>query len=232
MGAYVQLGQSERKKWVPANPYCSLDDVLMELRKPASGAAEGTNDYNEIMLAIEHASRFIDRWRGRDFYQHDYTLTPLTFDDYSEQVQEDTIFLPYSPVISGLRLVQDGATLSDGADYRLLETARMDGSYQCKLVRMATAFAFTSNPWNFNRAGGNYLSVYGLFGFAQSTAEDVPTAMPDFISYAARCIAAAMSGHLRKEIITMDGNRDSIMTKEYDKIAASILGPKHGTILG
>ncbi|CAK0765788.1 hypothetical protein CCP3SC15_3340006 [Gammaproteobacteria bacterium] len=49
---------------------------------------------------------------------------------------------------------------------------------------------------------------------------------------ACHSIAATYSGHLRKEIITLEGRKDTIANREFEKIAMNLLGEKYGTVLG
>jgi hypothetical protein len=97
------------------NPYCSVEEVRGELRN--SDPAASLDDV--IIRAINAASRFIDQYTRRDFFLHDYSVTPLVIDQYSRNVFGDQIYLPYSPVI-GTMVVEEGtATLVADVDYLL-----------------------------------------------------------------------------------------------------------------
>lgn len=250
MGRLVKL-QSGSYKFIPVNPYCSLQDVLEEIREAESAAAEGSNKANEILRAIERASRFVDRWVGRDFFAHDFTATPFEIDEESKGYKKDYITLPYSPLIDSDSLIVKvgGVALVKDSGYTAIETTYDDGSVDIRLKPLSALATFADGgrgPWGISRADGIIMEVYGLFGYEQRiltdgdgnetydptgtySNENIPE-VPEIIRDAARRVAAAMSGHLRREFVDINGGRQSVINRDIDKIALEILGTKQGVI--
>ena len=54
----------------------------------------------------------------------------------------------------------------------------------------------------------------------------VPTGIPGYISLATRLVAAAFSGHNRKEVVALDGGKNSLVSTEIPKTVFQMLGEK------
>jgi hypothetical protein len=250
MGRLVKL-QSGAFRFYPTNPYCSLTDVLEEIRESESAAAEGSQKANELLRSIERASRFVDRWMGRDYVMHDLTVTPYEIDEESQGYTKDYIFLPYSPLIDPASLIVSigGSALTKDTDYQVITGSYGDLSTDIRLKCLNALATFADGgrgPWGISRADGKVMQVYGLFGYDQRiitdddgnesygstgtySAENIP-AVPDLIRHATRQVAAAMSGHLRREFTDLNGTRQSVTNRDIDKLAMEILGTKQGLI--
>lgn len=251
MGTLIRQ-EGGKAVWVPANPYCTYAEVCMELRHTEDPT--GSAFYNEVMQAIENASRFIDRWMGRDYYMHDHTGTPITIDQfYPGYAKKQITLINRSPLLdaSTLSVVIDGKTLVLSKDYSC-ESVTWPDQEPSVVLRTLNWFptypSMTPDPWALDRAGGRVMTVYGLFGYDQRAITDedgnvtgygsagtyadsnVPNC-PQTIRYACRAIAASMSGHQRKEVVGIEGQRETIATKDVDRIAKDILGTKTGTFL-
>src|SRR5687768_5845370 len=90
------------------NPYCSIEQVADELRNSDATLAAPAG---QLELAINQVSRFIDDYKGRDYYLHDHSVTSLKLDqlDISKGIiVDDTIWLPYWPIITWTSLTVSG----------------------------------------------------------------------------------------------------------------------------
>lgn len=191
------------------NPYTDLDSVKMVLKFSLTDA---TKD-EELKKAINDASRYIDRYLGKDFFFHDFTTTGITLDE-SADVQTTQLFLPYSPILTITSITSAGTALVLSTDYTI--------------VRLANGIEFIRS------LGANWkpvspdalLVVKGTFGYVQATSADVPTGLPGHISWAAAQIAAAFSGHNRKEVTGLDGQKQDILSNSIPKTVYEVLGKK------
>lgn len=193
------------------NPYCTLEALKWELKFPQAD----TSKDDELKAAINDASRWIDNRTGRDFFFHDHTTVPLVLDEY-DAIFEGALFLPYRPVITITSLSAGAALLTSGTDYRWVAGGD-------RVYRLGAS-------WLPARVG-NLITVYGTFGYPQATTADVPTGLPGYITHAARLVAAAFSGHNRKEIVGLDGNKMEVFTKEIPKLVLDALGAKVPVII-
>ena len=170
------------------NPYCTLIEVQTQIRNFDSDE----NTQNAILSAINRASRWIDRRQGRDFFMHDFSTTPLTLDKHDEAIYQDTVFLPFKPVIS-IAKVQIGM---DGVAGQSPQVLVKDTDYLVKPDRMIHSRGdwWSMTPY-WNIGGGNWntgaswdrhnptvdgqnrwpvgeqpserMQIYGLFGYDQ-----------------------------------------------------------------
>ena len=187
------------------NPYCSVAQVQGELRN-TSLALEST-----LENAINAASRFIDRWKGRDYFLHDYSTLPLTLRFVSGAFLGEKLLLPYYPIIELTSVTVNDEAWTLDTDYVLhadsTEIICLDGSWP---VRHPT----------------DTVELVGKFGYDQAAETDIPTNLPAEINQAAILIAAAFSGHNQKEQVGVDGVKAQVIDKNIPQSALKILGPR------
>lgn len=196
--------------YTPANPYCSVEELLDELKRPRTDAGEGSPLREELQRNIEAASRLVDTYKGRDYYFHDHATTAFTLDGGSG-VFDDRAWLPYKPVITLGEVTLAGTVLVLNTDFYL------DGSV---LVRM------NGSPWGLSRPSA-LLTVKGTFGYTQASSGDVPTGLPANISRGTCLIAAALSGHLRVQTVGLDGEPVAVTDRSIPKSVWDLLGKRN-----
>ncbi len=191
------------------NPYCTVAQVQAELRNSNSALSSQIED------AINQASRWIDDYLRRDFYQHDFSLTPLRVSKWDQAVFDAVLFLPYRPVIE-LTAVKEGDTaLTADVDYIVKEG---------RLIRLG-------QNWYVGEPPDEDIELTGKFGYAQASAAVVPTGIPEQIVRASILVAAAFSGHNQKEIVGLDGSKEQVVDKAIPKTVFDILGKRRSVIV-
>ncbi len=105
------------------NPYCTETQLRAYLRNQDASIADVVKE------AINQASRWIDEYKGRDYFEHDYTATGLVIDDWDELTTREILFLGYNPLIQLVSLTvggtvwnpetQPGVLTDPPADYRV-----------------------------------------------------------------------------------------------------------------
>ena len=152
------------------NPYCSLGELCHELKRsvPADG-----DEKDELHEAINNASRMVDQYKGRDYFQHDYSTVPLLLDQFGGWFVGDAVFPPYAPIISLTAVSLAGAAWVSNVDF----FADLTGN---RILRL------NGSGWGDVRRPGSLLSLTGKFGYAQATTADIPSGMPGNIKLAAR----------------------------------------------
>ena len=185
------------------NPYCTEDEVRRELKNTDAAIAD------DIKAAINAASRWIDDYLKRDFFKHDHISSPLILDEYDGVEFGREIFLPYKPVLTLTAVTLAGVALVNGTDYAVKEY---------KLVNL-------NGDWKLSRPD-RLLSLTGTFGYAQAATTDVPTGLPAKVNLAAILVAAALSGHNRKESIALDGSKVEVNDRAIPKLVFEMLGKR------
>lgn len=204
-----------------ANPYCSLADVKQTLKLPLAD----TSKDDELIKAINLASRFIDDRQRRDFFYHDQTTAPLIFNRFSPSLAGRELFLPYDPIISITEVKVGTIVLVMDADF----TAQGSILYNY----FADWIPYYPNTGNVGSEiiqaapVATLVSVKGTFGYAQATIADVPTGIPQQIRFCAQEIAAVFSGHHRKQVAGLDGTATEILTSSIPKTVLDILGRRN-----
>ena len=197
------------------NPYCLADEVLDEMK-----IAAGDVDADEITRAINHASRWVDDYKGRDFFEHDHTSSALLLDDHDEDpsVFDRVVFLPYRPIIGNLTEVKVGTTVfTEDVDYAITRSGN-------RLIRLG-------GNWDIS-APDLRLSIKGKFGYDQGgVTTAVPTGLPSIINLATILVAAAISGHNRKELQAFDGSKITINDREIPQEVLKMLGNRHKILM-
>jgi hypothetical protein len=206
-----KIEDASDNRLVLVNPYCSVEDVRLELKN--SETKDLTTE--AIVMAINDASRWVERVTRRDFFEHDLTAAAdaLTFDQYDDHVYGNEVFLQLVPVISITEVKVGSTVLVANTDY----VAKAE-----KLIRMTGIWA-PSRP-------DYILSVRGRFGYAQRSATDaltrwlIPSGLPAHVRTATRLAAAALSGFNRKEVVGFDGNKQEFIDRAIPKTARELLG--------
>lgn len=130
------------------NPYCTLEELQRELRRPVDPADKQRDALHE---AINRASRYVDDHQNRDYLMHDYRVSPLTVSEYDEEEYGDTVYFRYRPAIVIDSVLLAGAALVVNSDYVVKDD---------KLIRLGGVHWELSTP-------SNLLQIYGLFGKLQ-----------------------------------------------------------------
>lgn len=194
------------------NPYCSVAAVQEELHNTDGAKVPWIED------CITQASRFVDEWRGRDYYQHDHSSAALLIrGSIDPNVEDDVIRLPYWPVIQLTEVTEAGTTLVLGTDFVVVSS----GTDLVQDVIMRAG-----SNWALGILDADSVQIKGKFGYAQATSAAVPTGIPAHVSKATCLLAAAFSTMNQKEIISADGLRDRIATTSIPPQVATLLGPK------
>lgn len=194
------------------NPYCSVAAVQEELHNKDNEKIPWLED------CINQASRFVDEWRGRDYYQHDHSSAALIIRSAIDSCVEETVIrLPYWPIIELTEVKEANTVLVLGTDYIIARSG--NDIVQDMLVRVG-------RDWALGVIDSESVQLTGKFGYAQATSAAVPTGIPAHVSKATCLLAAAFSTMNQKEIISADGLRDRIATTSIPPQVATLLGPK------
>lgn len=204
------------------NPYCSLLDVQNELRNTSSSLDD------EITRAINAASRYIDEYKGRDYFYHDHRQGPIKINRHDELIYGDKLFLPYRPIIELIEVKVAGTVWEEDTNFVRKDMGvliALGGSTIQSLQGLGTIWPAGDPP-------DGLIEIKGRFGYAQEAGEDaVPTLIPEEIRQAAILIAAAFSGHNQKDVIGLDGSKEQVVDKVIPKTALNILGTRNRLIL-
>lgn len=191
------------------DPYCTVQNVRDEIRNSDSTLTSQIED------AINRASRWIDDYVGRDFFQHDHSVTALVIDKWDDVIFDDVLFLQYRPIITLTEVKSAGKVLTSGTDYR---------SKDNRIISLI-------GTWPRGTKSDEWVELKGKFGYAQNATTDVPTGMPKHITHAAVLVAAAWCGQNRKEIVGLEGNKEEVIDKLVPKTVFDILGTKRKVVL-
>ena len=158
-----------------SNGYCTLNEVKSALR-----ITDNTDD-ELLENAIEGASRRIDGYCGRRFYQQNATLSLYAIDSYTLPTQDDL----YS--VTTLKTDDDGdgtyeTTWTTGVDYQL---EPLDAVITGQPIRTITAIGGKTFPL-FSLAALPSAQIVGVWGWS---------AIPDDVREA--CVLLTMRGFAR-----------------------------------
>lgn len=200
---------------VPVNPYTTLTLVKRELKFTESR----TDVDGELVNAINRASRYVDDFTSRDYFFHDQSVTPLTYSDRSPEVAGAVLSLPW-PIITLTAITLGDLALVEGVDF-LRVNPNANQIQGAKLYRLSGA---KYRPWNILPTA--LLTLTGIFGYAQgnpTNAAAVPIGIPARVANATIQIAAAMSGHNRKQIIDLNGQAQDVANNKIPDTAIEML---------
>jgi hypothetical protein len=186
------------------NPYCSVAQVQEQIRNTDASLNSA------IETAINRASRYIDDYKGRDYFLHDHTTDPVVCRLGEGIFCRHFLYLPFSPVISGLAVKVNGVLWAEDVDY----------------VRVGTFKLVSINgPWPVTCAQDK-VELSGKFGYDQATSADIPTKLPGNINQAAILVAAAFSAHNQKDSVGLDGSKVSITDNSIPRAVSDLLGAR------
>jgi hypothetical protein len=208
------------------NPYCTVGDLVSELKAKPESVTPGSDLEKDLEMAINNASRWVDEHTGREYFTRDNWEEPLLL-DMGDSVYAQAIYPKLGGKFLRIRTLRDfglnGETLVAGTDFSLKDDV-------------------------FRRYGiGNYFSLlstdaYGIraeFGYDQMVLDAevrtvdhtmVPRELPTHIRFATRLVAAAFSGQNRKEVAGLDGQKQEILTNAIPATVYQLLG-KAGPLL-
>ena len=180
-------------------PYCSLLDVIQTAGNSEPELA------GVFVDSINRASRRIDEVCRRDFWGHDHTETAYIVS--RKRVIGKVVLLPFE--INTLTQV----TL-DGNDLDLNSITFEVGD---------TFFEYTSNFGQIPFTGE--LAIKGTFGFASVANNLPPETIPASIRRATILIACAFSNEWRRERVSFDGSRESLLETKVPSEANDLIKP-------
>lgn len=168
--------------YVPTNPYVSLDDVVEELKLNPVKVGSNLVLINELLGAIDRASRWVDEYTRRDYFFHDFSATPLALDQFTPGIYGKEIFFQMKPIIGIDKLIL-GASPTDSAAVQLVYNQDFFFD-QNRIYMLDTCQFFLLNidiphdgahqignrhdpGWRLSRPS-RILWVYGKSGFVQS----------------------------------------------------------------
>ncbi len=168
---------------------------MAELRSDDSDIATQVED------AINQACRFIDNWKARDYFLHDYTQTELSVDQYDRAIDGDSLWFPHTPTIEINSVTVADEEWTEDEDYLVKE---------CRLIAIGTSSEWTACPGRWPLIGAtDRVVINGLFGYMQPrslssavivaggtgyTVNDVLTVVGGTASQAAQITVSAVSG--------------------------------------
>jgi hypothetical protein len=204
-------------------PYCTLADVQAECRNSS------TEFHDDLLAAINSASRYIDEHCRRDFLYHNHASTALEI--RPEWVAEDTILLPW-PILTlteikyadsyGTETVLETTNYRAEAPYlsrsgRILRSGRWFSREAYTSVGLLPERVFPMQP---------RILAKGTFGYAPVSGSETtaPSAsIPSPVRRACTVIAAVWSGHSKKQVVMPGGGAESVTTKTVPKEAMDLL---------
>lgn len=199
------------------NPYCSLDDLKTELKL----RLDETQADAALETSINDASRWVDEYTRSTWFAVDHSVTPWTLPPRSSHLCLGYIFPPFGAIRSISRIVEVGADVETSL-YSVLPN---------HIERLA-------GDWT-NDDPAVPLLVYGVFGYAQPSADDalvtdsavVPVGLPSRIALSTKLVAAALSGHSRKDVVGFDGAKSSVQDREIPQEVFDLLGARRQMLL-
>lgn len=202
--------------YTPVNPYITVEELVEELK--GDMPADGSEEMDKYLRAIDRASRFIDKHLGETFYFRDYSVVPLIIDQFTRGVYGDKLFLPFKPIIDLTKIEVGGVEWAQDTDFVVGQ-----GDDAGRIFSMR-------GSWNPSRPD-NLVKIYATFGYPQLNESNeydpsaVPQGLPGDIITCTRLVAATFTGDARKEFFGVDGeNPQSIAMTEIPKTVFIILG--------
>lgn len=173
--------------------YCSVQDIKDALARSKQGGTENDTFYGVLASG---ASRSLDRETGTWWDDRDVTVKTQAFKDGQRK-----LFLP-APVISLTSVTEGGSTLTEDTDFFTFGTHLELGS--SNFPRLAGS-PRPGRGWSTQAKG---VVVVGHLGY-----EAVP---PEIRILTAR-MAAYMSGHAERDVISFDGTAQGLPAVQWPK---------------
>ena len=200
-------------------PYCSLSDVQDEIRNHSADIED------KLRTAINLASRRVDEHCNRDFKFHDHATTALPVP--TRCIIGDKIFLPW-PILT-LTVVTENEVALDANDYYFEAGEKWIERVSNLAVRLGQSpDTVVVTPLWMKPGGGTSLTIKGTFGYALETTDGStkpPPLLPASLRRACALIASAWSGEYRKESVSPDGQKNSVLDATIPREALMLLRP-------
>lgn len=220
---------------VLVNPYCSVAEVQAELKN--HNTAFGSDVAADVItLAINRASRWIDDYKCRDYFLHDHSSEVLTITLWDAITMENHLYLPFPNIITLTEVVEGGIVLTENKDFiRFYDKKKREAISLIRLGGTLISFLYRENlspqpRWMIGEPPSGLVTLKGKFGYDQGSSAAIPTGIPEEIRWATIQVASAFTGQNRKEIIGVDGTKESIIDRTIPKTVYDVLGRK-GPIL-
>jgi hypothetical protein len=156
--------------FTPTNPYCSLDDVRRELKNSAADVPADSDVETDILKSIQYASRWVDDYLRRDFFFHDFSVTPMTYTGFDDLVLKRRLLPRYQPIISITKINLAGTDLVENTDYFVMNQSNTDEHFIEALFGdwFPTSRGHSAWPYWGSTQVVTAL-VYGTFGYTQQS---------------------------------------------------------------
>lgn len=187
-------------------PYCSLADVQ------GVAGVDGTESDSDdnLIKGINLASRTVDELCGRSFWFNDFTVDAYLVP--RRQVIGDLAFIPFEVIeLTEVKL--------DDVEIDLAEIYAPAGVMSLQYSGNWGSYPFTSK-----------LELFGTFGFMlrvdgddEPVLTEPPLTLPASIRRATALIAAAFSNEWRKDRVSPDGTRESLLEVRIPAEAKDLL---------
>lgn len=171
------------------NPYCTLAQLREELKN-----SDAAND-DVFNRSINEASRWVDDYTGRDFFEHAYVAVPLEIDKHDDLIFDELLFLPYKPILTLQTVIEAGVALAVNVDY----------------IQKPEVLVRIGGKWFAGELPADRIKLTGWFGYDQdANPAVVPLDIPEQVRKATLIVAAVFSGQYRKEVVGLDGQKTVI----------------------
>ena len=196
-------------------PYCKIEDVKAYIRN---------SEYDDgfYAQAINQASRMVDKFTQRNYWQNDYRTTAYRATD----VYEKTVYFPFP--IRTITEVKVGDAVVSKEDYffKSIEDEQDARNFYIELEHISDSdlsnLASVDLINNDINATPKKVMVKGLFGYTVRTTSQMPIdpLFPAEVRRATTMIAGTLTDQFRKESVDKDGNRQNLLETmiPYDAI--------------
>lgn len=179
--------------------YCTLAAVQADTRNASAPTAD-------LEAGIHAASRWIDEYMGRDYLFHDHAATPLVLWGHNRLVSERRVLLPFLPIITLTAVVVNSQAWVEDVDF------------------VKDPLGLLAIDGDFPVGDSDKIEVTGTFGYPETGVATGVFAVPSHIERACVQIASALSGHLRKDVVGLDGQLTSVTDRDIPASAKTLLG--------
>ena len=162
----------------------------------------------ELEPAIHAASRWVDRYKGRDFVYHNHSSSPLVLRGSDRDVGERVVLPALAPIITLTKVEVNDEEWIAGTDFYQEED-----------------FALHAINRYWPQTADGTVKLTGTFGYPERAGNAGVFDAPSNIARATIMMAAAISGHMRKDVLGLDGNIQSIADRDVPKPVRDLLGP-------
>lgn len=148
------------------NPYITLDELREELKMKPEDILAGSSTEDDLLRAIDNASRWVDDYTRRDYFFHDCTTAPMVFDQFDDGVFKTILYPRFFPVITLTKIQLNGLEV---------EAAK----YFVKNVVDPQTIVSLNGSWfpnSHSQASRQTVELFGTFGYLQNTSYPVTIA--------------------------------------------------------